>query len=91
MWSKALFWIFLRIRSILTPKVLLACRPPLNRRLRQLPVIGDFMGFDENGKMIEKVASVEEALKNVEVKPEETVARFAKLQSAAAYHGGEKI
>ncbi len=62
-------------------KGLLACRPPLDRRLRQLPVIGDFMGFDENGKMIEKVASVEEALKSVEVKPEETKARFLKLQS----------
>ncbi|MGB0929329.1 MAG: ABC transporter ATP-binding protein [Chitinophagales bacterium] len=60
-------------------KGLLACRPPLDRRLRQLPVIGDFMGFDENGKMIEKVASVEEALKNVEVKPEETKKRFLKL------------
>lgn len=60
-------------------KGLLACRPPLNRRLKQLPVIGDFMGFDANGKMIEKVASVEEALKNVEVKPEETKQRLVRL------------
>ncbi|MEZ4883873.1 MAG: ABC transporter ATP-binding protein [Chitinophagales bacterium] len=61
-------------------KGLLACRPPLNRRLRHLPVISDFMGFDKEGKMIEKVASVEEALRSVEVKPEETKQRFLELQ-----------
>jgi len=61
-------------------KGLLACRPPLDRRLRQLPTINDFMGFDANGKMIEKVASVEEALKNVEVSGDETKKRFLNLQ-----------
>ena len=61
-------------------KGLLACRPPLDRRLRQLPTISDFMGFDASGKMIEKVASVEEALKNVEVSGDETKKRFLNLQ-----------
>ncbi|MFK7907349.1 MAG: ABC transporter ATP-binding protein [Chitinophagales bacterium] len=61
-------------------KGLLACRPPLDRRLRQLPTINDFMGFDASGKMIEKVASVEEALKNVEVSMDETKQRFLNLQ-----------
>lgn len=61
-------------------KGLLACRPPLGKRLRKLPTISDFMGQDENGNLIEKLSSVAEAIRLVEIKPEETKQRFAELQ-----------
>ena len=60
-------------------KGLLACRPPLGKRLRKLPTVNDFMEIGKNGEIIEKHASVEEALKSVEVKPEETKQRYADL------------
>lgn len=34
-------------------KSLLACRPPLNFRVKRLPVVSDFMARDEEGKIIE--------------------------------------
>lgn len=61
-------------------KGLMACRPPLGKRLSKLPTISDFMGFDAQGNMINKIASVEEALRAVEVSPEQTQQRFAALQ-----------
>ena len=61
-------------------KGLLACRPPLGKRLSKLPTVKDFMGFDEEGKMIEKVASVEEMVKSVEISPEQTKARMEDLK-----------
>ncbi|MFK7903656.1 MAG: ABC transporter ATP-binding protein [Chitinophagales bacterium] len=62
-------------------KGLLACRPPLGKRLSKLPTVNDFMGFDAEGKMIEKVASVEEMIKSVEISPSQTVARYDKLMA----------
>lgn len=41
-------------------KGLLACRPPLNKRLHWLPTVPDFMKVDENGVMTESSATVEE-------------------------------
>ncbi|HAP01996.1 MAG TPA: ABC transporter ATP-binding protein, partial [Bacteroidetes bacterium] len=35
-------------------KSLLACRPPLQKRLKRLPVVSDFMSEDANGNLIEK-------------------------------------
>ncbi len=62
-------------------KGLLACRPPLGKRLSKLPTVNDFMGFDEEGKMIEKVSSVEEMIKSVEISPSQTEARYEKLMA----------
>lgn len=41
-------------------KGLLACRPPLNKRLQWLPTVGDFMQTSDMGEMIESTQSVEE-------------------------------
>ncbi len=59
-------------------KGLLACRPPLHKRLYRLPTVKDFMEV-KDGKIIEKISSVEEALKAVEVKPEDREARIKKM------------
>ncbi len=49
-------------------KGLLACRPPLDFRLKKLPVVRDFMDFrkNENGEIIitEKVTSIDEVTEN---------------------------
>ena len=42
-------------------KGLLACRPPLNKRLHWLPTVADFMNTDGEGVMTESHVSVEEA------------------------------
>ena len=41
---------------------LLACRPPLGKRLKKLPVISDFMKENENGELQDMKASVIEVL-----------------------------
>jgi len=41
-------------------KGLLACRPPLNKRLELLPTITDFMKTDEQGIMTENINSINE-------------------------------
>ena len=41
-------------------KGLLACRPPLNKRLHWLPTVSDFMQTDAEGKMTESSKSVSE-------------------------------
>jgi len=45
-------------------KGLLACRPPLNKRLKHLPTITDFMEVDSKGEIIEKEQTVQEAIHN---------------------------
>ena len=52
-------------------KSLLACRPPLNYRVKRLPVVSDFMTFDDQGKIIEVKKEVSEALKSEIIKPNE--------------------
>ena len=64
-------------------KGLMACRPPLGKRLSKLPIVSDFMGFDDKGNMINKIASVDEALKAVEISPEQTQQRMTALQTQA--------
>ncbi|NQV30076.1 MAG: ABC transporter ATP-binding protein [Candidatus Marinimicrobia bacterium] len=56
-------------------KGLLACRPPLDHRLKLLPTISDFMSEDENGEMIELKRSVDETITELIISPEETVRR----------------
>lgn len=60
-------------------KGLLACRPPLEKRLKQLPVISDFMEVSADGQLIEKEASVAKAINDRIVSPEETKARYESL------------
>ncbi len=48
-------------------KGLLACRPPLGKRLHFLPTVSDFMEHTENGEIIEKPKSVSEVLASAEI------------------------
>lgn len=52
-------------------KGLLACRPPLDKRLQHLPTINDFMELDEKGEIIEKEQTVQEAIHNAVITPDE--------------------
>jgi peptide/nickel transport system ATP-binding protein len=52
-------------------KSLLACRPPLDKRLKRLPVLSDFMRTDEEGNMIEIPKTVGEAINNVIITKEQ--------------------
>ncbi len=61
-------------------KGLLACRPPLDKRLSKLPTVADFMSVDENGNMLELESSVEEMIKKVEITKEQHGQRFIELQ-----------
>ncbi|HTA62976.1 MAG TPA: ABC transporter ATP-binding protein [Bacteroidia bacterium] len=45
-------------------KGLLACRPPLDKRLKHLPTITDFMEVNGDGNIIEKEQTVQEAIHN---------------------------
>lgn len=53
-------------------KGLLACRPPLNKRLKWLPTVSDFMTVDKEGVMHETNKSVEEVTNSLIISPEET-------------------
>lgn len=61
-------------------KGLLACRPPLGKRLSKLPVIADFMEEKPDGTLVEKAHSVATLIDSVTVSPEETKARLVALQ-----------
>lgn len=54
---------------------LLACRPPLGKRLRKLPTVVDFMEENAAGEIIEKNTSVADAINAVVITEEETNAR----------------
>ena len=60
-------------------KGLLACRPPLSKRLHWLPTVSDFMSVDVNGEMKEKNKSVEEVTANLVISPEETAKKHEKI------------
>jgi len=60
-------------------KGLLACRPPLEHRLRLLPTIADFMAEDEQGKMVEIKRSVAKTIQDLIITPEATAARHKLL------------
>lgn len=61
-------------------KSLLACRPPLGKRLRRLPVTSDFMSEDAGGNIIEKDISIQQVLHDAEVPAAETQQRLSDLQ-----------
>ncbi len=52
-------------------KSLLACRPPLDKRLKRLPVLSDFMKTDDQGNMIEIPKTVSEAINTVIITKEQ--------------------
>jgi len=62
-------------------KSLLACRPPLGKRLSKLPTVVDFMSENEAGEIIEKHTSVEEAINAVVISEETTLARRKRVLS----------
>ena len=52
-------------------KGLLACRPPLNRRLHWLPTVSDFMETDSSGKVKEGDKTIEDVISKFIVSDEE--------------------
>ena len=62
-------------------KSLLACRPPLDKRIMRLPVSADFMKTDTDGNMIEISNSVSEAINSVIITKEQRVAEHKELYS----------
>lgn len=60
-------------------KGLLACRPPLTRRLSWLPTVSDFMTVDEEGVMHETNKSVAEVTNSLVISPSETAKRHETL------------
>ena len=62
-------------------KGLLACRPPLEKRLRILPTIGDFMKEEPDGSFTEIKRSIDETIVGYEVTKEETDKRHQQLYS----------
>jgi peptide/nickel transport system ATP-binding protein len=60
-------------------KSLLACRPPLNRRLHWLPTVADFMHTNEEGEIVENNRSVLEVTSSLSQTPAERVQAHSKL------------
>lgn len=52
-------------------KGLLACRPPLDRRLKWLPTVSDFMEVDGSGNIVEKAHTISEVLNKAVITTEE--------------------
>ncbi len=61
-------------------KGLLACRPPLEKRYSELPTIANFMGKDENGKLIELQSNIEEVIARVTISDEVHSQRLVELK-----------
>src|SRR6185436_16932625 len=62
-------------------KGLLACRPPLNKRLKLLPTVSDFMKVDEHGNITESHKSVKEAIDQLSFTKEEREAQHKEIYS----------
>ena len=62
-------------------KGLLACRPPLEKRLSKLPVIADFME-EKDGVITEKASDVNALINDFVVSKAQTEARYEKLQQS---------
>lgn len=60
-------------------KGLLACRPPLNKRLYWLPTISDFMKIESSGEMKESNRTVESVVSKLVVTSEERAKRHREL------------
>ena len=62
-------------------KGLLACKPPLEKRYKKLPVVSDFMEVKDNGEIVEKNATKEEIVAGLEITKEDRVKNHEKLYS----------
>ena len=62
-------------------KSLLACRPPLDRRLKRLPVSSDFMKTDASGGMTELPTTIADAINSVVISNEQRIAEHKELYS----------
>lgn len=62
-------------------KSLLACRPPLDKRLVRLPISSDFMKTDTNGTMVEVHKTVHEAINSVIITNEQRASEHKELYS----------
>lgn len=60
-------------------KGLLACRPPLNKRLYWLPTISDFMKIETSGEMSESNRSVESVVSKLIITSEDRAKRHREL------------
>ena len=60
-------------------KGLLACRPPLNKRLKWLPTVTDFMTMDENGQFMERHTSIHQLTDGLSISAEERALEHKKL------------
>ena len=60
-------------------KGLLACRPPLDRRLRWLPTVADFMQTNDAGEMFESNKSVKEVTDSLLITRQERIEAHNKL------------
>lgn len=60
-------------------KGLLACRPPLNKRLYWLPTIADFMKIETSGEMTESNRSVDSVISKLVITPEDRLKRHREL------------
>jgi len=60
-------------------KGLLACRPPLDHRLKKLPTISDFMEEGETGEMVELDRSMDDTIHDLIITAEETEKRHELL------------
>jgi peptide/nickel transport system ATP-binding protein len=60
-------------------KGLLACRPPLSKRLHCLPTVTDFMKVSEEGEMREVDKTIDEVVEKLIVTKEERKARHEKI------------
>jgi peptide/nickel transport system ATP-binding protein len=60
-------------------KSLLACRPPLDKRIKRLPVVSDFMTRNQNGEIIELDNKVSNAINNMVITKEEREKKHTEL------------
>ena len=60
-------------------KGLLACRPPLDKKLRVLPVISDFMHVNKDGTFVELPRSIDETISTRVISREEIFTRNRKI------------
>jgi len=60
-------------------KSLLACRPPLDFRVKRLPVVSDFMTRESNGELKEVTQAPEDVLKSIVITQEERALNLQKI------------
>lgn len=64
-------------------KGLLACRPPMNIRLKRLPIVADFMITDNSGLLVENKATVTDITQQLVITAEERANRLSNLYAQA--------